>query len=110
MKPKSTTSPAVDLAKQIDAMCDHFEAGWKLGIRPRIEDYLLAVEDARRPRILRELLFVELACRGRIHEQPRADEYSKRFPGHAELVDGVFSAAQARLQWAPIKAGPDNPV
>ena len=106
MKPKSTTSPAVDLAKQIDAMCDHFEAGWKLGIRPRIEDYLSAVEDARRPRILRELLFVELACRGRIHEQPRADEYSKRFPGHAELVDGVFSAARDPTPTCGDQGGP----
>ena len=106
MKPKSTTSPAVDLAKQIDAVCDHFEAAWKLGVRPRIEDYLSAVEAVRRPRILRELLFVELACRGRIHEQPRADEYSKRFPGYAELVDAVFSSAQASTPTGGDQGGP----
>src|SRR5712692_10110628 len=50
----------------MDAVCDRFEAAWKAGQQPRIEDFLDAAPAADRPRLLRELLALELGHRSRL--------------------------------------------
>ena len=92
MKRKANSNSPFGLAELIDVVCAHFEAAWKEGVRPRLEDYLDAFDELKQTRILRELLYVELACRRKISEQPMADEYHERFPGHEELIGEVFSA------------------
>ena len=47
------------LARQMDRICDRFEAAWKEGQRPRIDDYLREVPEAERPGLLHELLRLE---------------------------------------------------
>ena len=59
--------------------------------RPRIEDYLAEVDESRRPRLLEELLRVEIELRRRAGEEPTAEEYRGRFPDHAAVVDAVFA-------------------
>ena len=45
----SATLPTVDASvspltiNRMDEVCDRFEAAWKVGLRPRIEDYLGAL-------------------------------------------------------------------
>ena len=52
-----STSPALPLAavERIDAACDRFEAAWKAGLRPQIDDFLTAEAGPERDALLREL-------------------------------------------------------
>src|SRR5262245_18247602 len=49
--------------RAIDAACDRFEATWRAGPRPRIEDFLAEVSQDQRPTLLRELIAVEIELR-----------------------------------------------
>src|SRR5262249_18311275 len=77
--------------------CRRFEAAWKTGGRPRLEDYLAEAADAERPELLQELLRLDVYYRGAAGEAPAADEYVRRFPGHESLIRGVF-VVQPRTQ------------
>jgi serine/threonine-protein kinase len=83
-------APGKGPALLIDRACDRFEADWRAGRRPAIEQYVDALPEALRPRLLRELLALEVECRARAGERPAADEYRRRFPGHAALIDEAF--------------------
>src|SRR5215510_6287341 len=60
-----------------------FEAAWRSGAGgtlPRIEDHLGGLAGTDRLALLRELVALEVACRRKRGEQPRAEEYRARFP------------------------------
>ncbi len=78
------------MARDVDDACDRFEAAWRAGDRPLIEDYLGATTDSDRPVLLRHLLDLELDYRGGHGESPGPSEYRRRFPGHKGLVDSIF--------------------
>jgi tRNA A-37 threonylcarbamoyl transferase component Bud32 len=78
------------VAARIDEVCDHFEADWRAGRRPRIEEVLEAEPEAWRPELLRHLLAVELAYRRRAGEAPEPEEYRCRFPAQTALIDRMF--------------------
>jgi formylglycine-generating enzyme required for sulfatase activity len=61
--------------------CDRFEAAWKAGQRPRIEDHLTCVPELERPALLRELILLEVDYRQQAGEHPQAEEFFARFPG-----------------------------
>ena len=44
------------IARDVDEACDRFEAAWRAGAAPRIEEYLAEVEAADRVALLRRLL------------------------------------------------------
>jgi hypothetical protein len=54
----------------IDAAAQRFERAWKQGPRPRIEDFLVKVDESRWPLLLEELLQVECELRRRSGEEP----------------------------------------
>ena len=90
-EPDSTDfSLALPALERIDRACLEFEAAWKEGQTPRIEDHLGEAQGAERSQLLRELLLLELDYRGRSAEQPTPDEYQARFPGDSQLVSDVF--------------------
>jgi tetratricopeptide (TPR) repeat protein len=65
--------------ERIDDICVRFEAAWKAGQRPPIEDYLPSgLPKAEHARLLRELLSLELAY---------------RFPGRQGLIDSAVREA-----------------
>ena len=74
----------------LDNACDRFEAAWRAGDRPLIEDFLAGTTDADRSVLLRHLLDVELAYRGGLGESPVQSEYRSRFPAHGGLIDSIF--------------------
>src|SRR6516164_3814333 len=49
----------IDLARRIDAICLRFEADWREGRRPHLEDYLDDVPGAVRPALRAELAALE---------------------------------------------------
>ena len=74
-------------ARQVDQICDRFEAAWKAGPRPRPEDYLGGAAEPLRPALLRQLLLLDWDYRRRAGEAPRAADYLARFPGEAAVVE-----------------------
>jgi hypothetical protein len=82
-------------ARRVDAACDRFEAEWRAGRAPRIEDVLAAAPEAERPALLRELLPLELELRRGDGEGAGLSEYLARFADHPEAVAVAFGAAPA---------------
>jgi hypothetical protein len=58
-------------ARQIDQICDRFEAAWKAGQRPELQEYLGTAGDAVRPALLRQLLVLDWDYRERAGEHPQ---------------------------------------
>jgi WD40 repeat protein/tRNA A-37 threonylcarbamoyl transferase component Bud32 len=79
----------------INAAADRFERAWKAGERPRIEDYLLEVDESRWPPLLEELLRVERELLERSGVPPDPEDYRRRFPASGALIDAVFGAGTA---------------
>src|SRR5262245_11012630 len=52
-----TPTPAE--VRQVDRICDRFEEAWRAGSKPRIEDYLVDVEDRIRSYLQHELMQLE---------------------------------------------------
>src|SRR5437868_6852601 len=67
-----------ELVGRIDAVCDRFEADWRAGRAPRIEDYLGDLAGAGRWALLRELLMLEVELRRRRGETPDPGDYLAR--------------------------------
>src|SRR5262245_62046703 len=89
--PRGVGSLPPTRAQAIDRVGDRFEAAWRSGRRPCIEDYLDEAAEAERAALLRELLALELAYRDRAGERPTPEEYRSRFPRHDALIDTVFA-------------------
>jgi hypothetical protein len=78
------------LVQAVDAACLRFEAAWKAGRQPRIEEYLGAAAGKEGAAFLSELLALELALRRRAGHTPQPVEYQTRFPVYAALIGAVF--------------------
>ena len=89
---------ATSIGSDVDAACDRFEAAWRAGDRPRIEDFLAGPTDSRSPALLPYLLALELDYRGGLGESPEPSEYRVRFPGHDGLIDSAFADFARRFQ------------
>src|SRR5262249_46634290 len=79
-----------ELAPHVDPVCRAFEAAWKAGQRPAIEDFLRDISPPVRARLFRELLRFELAYRTRDNEKPTLEEYRLRFPEEGDWIGSVF--------------------
>jgi serine/threonine protein kinase len=77
----------------VEPVCQAFEAAWKTGERPRIEDYLRDTPPAARPLLFRELLRLDLAYRNRRNEPATLEEYRRRFPEEDDLIRAVVGDA-----------------
>src|SRR5208283_5658907 len=67
-------------AQQVDRVCDQFEAAWKAGPHPRIDDFLTEVPPVQWLDLLRELLNVDLEYRRQLGESPTLEEYQAQYP------------------------------
>jgi tetratricopeptide (TPR) repeat protein/predicted Ser/Thr protein kinase len=93
------TSPAttdgetlpLDDRKQIDAICDRFEARWREGERPDLSPFLDGATGPARARLFRELLALERELRQRDGERPGPGTYRERFPDDLDVIDAVFT-------------------
>jgi serine/threonine protein kinase len=85
---------APGVALKLDQVCDRFETAWKEGRRPQLEQFLGESSDSATT--LRELLVLELSYRALQGETCRPEEYHRRFPGRAALIDEVFAELTSR--------------
>ncbi len=99
---------SADLVQRIRRVCDRFEAAWRAGERPRIEEYLDA-DSATGPErlpLLRELIVLDVAYRRRGAENPRPEDYQKRFPALDQdwLVNLITAKSHLHLRPGAILA------
>jgi hypothetical protein len=73
------------------AAVERFEADWRAGRGPRIEDALDAVDGPQRSRWLCELIRLELELRARDGDRPRPDDYLRRFPDRSTDIAAAFA-------------------
>jgi serine/threonine-protein kinase len=94
-EPADTFDPVLTptAIERLDAACDGFEAAWKAGRRPRIEDVLESVFEPARTGLLRDLLTLDLAYRRLAGERPTPGDYLGRFPAHEATIRAAFDAA-----------------
>lgn len=88
----------LSIAEQVDAACDRFEADWRSGRAPRIEDCLAATPETEHQQLLCALLSVEVELRLKARERVTSRDYERRFPDHKQLVRDVFATAARSLQ------------
>ncbi len=91
---------ATQIGRDIDEACDRFEARWRGGNRPRIEDIVGDRTEPGHSTLLGYLLAVELDYRGVLGENPDRSEYQRRFPGHEGLIESVFAKFAERSKTA----------
>jgi hypothetical protein len=74
----------VPQARELDQICDQFEAAWQAvgqgGTAPRLEDYVARMPPTEQPALLRELVVLDLDYRRRVGQEPQATDYLQRFP------------------------------
>src|SRR5262245_26109701 len=87
--PQSDSVP-LSAAQRIDEVCLRFEAAWRAGTPPRLEDFLGDAAGEERAELLRQLLRIELECRRKGGTPPLAEDFLARFPDHTGLIRAVF--------------------
>jgi serine/threonine protein kinase len=88
-------SSPLTLARHINHICSEFEALYRAGQKPQIEDYLGHEPEPARSALLRELLELELDYRNRNGETPDRNTYLLRFPSDQRLIEAVFDSVTA---------------
>ncbi|MEO1498335.1 MAG: serine/threonine-protein kinase [Planctomycetota bacterium] len=79
------------IGSQIDALCDAFEASWRRGEKPSIEEAIAALPASAHDGGLRELIRVEAELRRDAGESISPEEYASRFPSSSAIVSQVLA-------------------
>ena len=90
-EPQDTTAGSI--GGRIDLLCDRFEAAWKSGQRPDIEEYLDGIAQRHRSKLLRELILLDVYYRDRAGEQPSKEEYEAKYSDTEGVVTNIFHGA-----------------
>jgi hypothetical protein len=78
--PPEGSSLGLAEALRVDQVCNRFEAAWRGGPPPRVEDFLVRCQEPERSELLRELIALDVYHRRRRGEECRAEDYRGRFP------------------------------
>ena len=77
----------VDAARNLDRICQKFEAEWRAGQRPQIEQFLSIGTNVERRELLNELLALEVELRADRDETIVVEELQNRFPDDLSTVN-----------------------
>lgn len=91
-RPDDNDALGATLLVAIDRACHRFEADWRAGRRPAIEDCLAGTAGPGRAALLRELLAVELEYRLTHGDRPTPEAYRQRFPQAGNDIGALFDA------------------
>jgi serine/threonine protein kinase len=99
---------SLDGLEQVVEIADRFEAAWRQGLRPQIEEFLAAAPAAVRAELAHDLLGIELELRRQGGESPQPEEYWDRFPLDRRLVDAVFASGCGSGERPAVRSGPEH--
>jgi tetratricopeptide (TPR) repeat protein/predicted Ser/Thr protein kinase len=99
----TTNGATVGLAdrRQLDAVCDRFEAAWREGACPELREFLPGSPGPLRDRMFRELLALEREFRRDEGDTPDAAAYCRRFPEFADVINAAFTLSASRRDPGP---------
>ena len=78
--PNDVSSASLSRGLRANRICDQFEAAWKAGNRPRMDNFLTVIPPAEWPDLLHELLILDLHYRRQSGENPTLDVYRAEYP------------------------------
>lgn len=82
---------------EFETRCDEFEASYRRGDTPRIENFLKDVPETEAGQLFKALLEIEIEyCLENDHELSR-EKYRTRFPDFAKLISEAFQEAERRF-------------
>ncbi len=87
--------------QEIDRLCSEYEAQWRQGDNPRIEDYLPKVAPPLVPWLVKELVAAEVDLRRTAGDDVQVAEYLQRFPAHATAVEAGWALIANRRAEEP---------
>ena len=87
--------------QEIDRLCSEFEAQWRRGEQPRIEDFLTEAASPQLAALFTELIAAEVDLRQGAGEDVRIDEYHERFPDQRDAVEAGWALIADRPQRDP---------
>jgi hypothetical protein len=79
---------------RVNDIGDRFEAAWRAGARPRIEEFVTTHQGRLRQAVVKHLVGIELELLRREGEHPSQASYERRFPADSDLVAAVFAEDQ----------------
>ncbi len=88
------------MAGRLDELCDRFEAAWKNGSAPALEDYVPELPGVSTEQGFRELLALDIAYRKKLGQAVKAEDYRVRFPRYASVIETECAAGNAPTQQA----------
>jgi hypothetical protein len=100
----TSSEPGDSLKREMDEICARFEAEWKSGSAPRIEQYLERLPGDTNSTLLIELLKLDVHYRSENGEPPTADEYTERLPKHATLLQIELNKLLQTISQKQLKA------
>ena len=77
-------------ARRVHQACERFEADWRMGSQPLLEQFLDAVCPRDRSALFSELLPLEIELRRERGDRPCSTEYLARFPDLVNLIVETF--------------------
>jgi hypothetical protein len=89
------SSLSASQAEELERACDRFEAEWRAGKRPKIEDHLKGIAEPLRSALLADLIAVERHWRQRRGERTEPDECHDRFPSGGARIESASTVADA---------------
>jgi hypothetical protein len=85
----------LDALERIEEACRRFEAAWRRGEEPAVEDAPGEANGPERAALLREIILLDLDYRCRRGEMPGAADYMRRLPADRAAVEAVFALPEA---------------
>ncbi len=94
---------------RVDEVCLRFEAAWKTGRRPHLEDFLTETSGTERMALLRELIRLDICYRHRSRELLQRDDYLARFPDlDSTWASNAIAAATEGVDTLAAAGGPSS--
>jgi eukaryotic-like serine/threonine-protein kinase len=90
------SGPSPSALERIHEACRKFEAAWKQGTEPRIEDYLEGHQGPERSQLLNDLLLLEIERRMGRGETLSSDDYRSRFPDDFPRIEKALVSPAVR--------------
>ena len=82
----------------VDRICDSFESAWKQGTTPDIARFLSDTDPNLRSTLFVELVKLDIHYREQSGESATLDDYSNRFPEHADSLEELIHLASTKLE------------